>query len=245
MRGDRHDHGLGRHRLGAAAVGALTTVMLAAAAGAVVPTPVPPAQRGSIDAERSGFHDAANLRTVFWNFGMVGDYPLDPLRVDLTTFHSAEAPKGSGMNYSDGITPFVLAKVQTTDGQTRYIMETGYRERQELSPFTSKIMRFEPRPGYFEPTPGINVARSPAISSDTRTWPGSWPDRLDDPDDPAPGTATSASVPPPTRRASRSWTTSSTTHGSTSPTRGTRPARGWACASRCAASSGPTRRPGT
>jgi hypothetical protein len=184
MRGDRHDHGLGRHRLGAAAVGALTTVMLAAAAGAVVPTPVPPAQRGSIDAERSGFHDAANLRTVFWNFGMVGDYPLDPLRVDLTTFHSAEAPKGSGMNYSDGITPFVLAKVQTTDGQTRYIMETGYRERQELSPFTSKIMRFEPRPGYFEPTPGINVARSPAISSDTRTWPGSWPDRLDDPDDP-------------------------------------------------------------
>jgi len=174
-----------------AARAALRVLALAAAlaapagtARAAVPTPVPPEQRGRIDAERSGFHDAANIRTVFWNFGMVGDYPADPLGVDLTTFHSAEAPKGSGMNYSDGITPFVLARVRGRDGAIRYIMETGYRERQELSPFTSKIMRFEPRPGYFQPDPEINQARSPALSSDPRTWPESWPDRLDDTDDP-------------------------------------------------------------
>ena len=71
---------------------------------------VPPNQRGGFESERSGTHDAANIRTVFWNFGMVGDYPSDPGNVDLSVFHSVEVPKGTGMNYSDGITPFVLAK---------------------------------------------------------------------------------------------------------------------------------------
>src|SRR5207244_2276671 len=144
----------------------------------------PAAQRGRLDAERVGQHDAANIRTRFWNYGMVGDYPPDPGNVDLSVFHSAECPKGSGMNYSDGVTPFVLAKVHTLDGQDVYIMETGYRERQALSPFHNRIMRFEPRPGWFQPDPALNVGRSPAISSDPRTWPDSWPDKANDPDDP-------------------------------------------------------------
>ncbi len=151
---------------------------------AQVDTPVPPDQRGRLDAERSGFHDAANIRTVFWNYGMVGDYPPDPGNVDLSVFHSAEAPKGTGMNYGDGITPFVLAKVTQRDGSTAYLMETGFRERQGISPYFNRVMRFEPRPGYFQPDPLRNVGRSPAISSDRRTWPDSWPDRLRDPDDP-------------------------------------------------------------
>ena len=149
-----------------------------------VPTPVPPDQRGRSDAERSGSHDANSMRTVFWNFGMVGDYPNDPANVDLSVFHSVEVPKGAGMNYSDGITPFVLAQITQGDGSTSYIMETGYRERQGTSPGQNRIMRFEPRPGYFEPSPSRNPARSPALSNDPRTWPASWPDRLDDPDDP-------------------------------------------------------------
>jgi hypothetical protein len=45
-------------------------------------------------------------------------------------------------------------------------------------------MRFEPRPGYFEPDPAKNVGRSVAISSDPRTWPASWPDKANVPDDP-------------------------------------------------------------
>jgi hypothetical protein len=156
----------------------------ASSAGASVPTPVPKAQRGTIDAERSGTHDAANIRTIFWNYGMVGDYPADPLGVDLSVFHSAEAPKGSGMNYSDGITPFVLAKIRTRSGLETYIMETGFRERQAISPYTYRVMRFEPRPGYFQADPRINPARSPAVSNDPRTWPATWPDKLDDPFDP-------------------------------------------------------------
>lgn len=166
---------------------AIAALALAACALALRPALAgspPPDQRGRIDAERSGFHDAANIRTVFWNFGMVGDYPADPGNVDLSVFHSVEVPKGTGMNYSDGITPFVLAKIKTRDSIDVFLMETGFRERQAISPGQNRVMRFEPRPGYFQADPTINRARSPAISNDPRTWPNTWPDRVTDPDDP-------------------------------------------------------------
>ena len=145
---------------------------------------VPKYLRGRNDAERSGTHDAGNIRTVFYNYGMVGSYPDDPINVDLSIFHSAEVPKGTGMNYTDGITPFVLARVMQRTGVPAYIMETGFRERQVESPYTQKIMRFEPRPGYLQADPGINVGRSIAMSNDNRTWPSTWPDKANDPYDP-------------------------------------------------------------
>jgi hypothetical protein len=49
------------------------------------------------------------------------------------------------MNYSHGITPFVPAKVKQSNGQDAFIIETGFRERQGLSPVTQRLMRFEPR----------------------------------------------------------------------------------------------------
>ena len=140
--------------------------------------------RGRIDAERQGLHDANKIRTMFYNYGMVGDYPPDPGRVDYSIFHSVEVPKGSGENYSDGTTPFVLAKVMQNTGVPAYIMETGYRERQGVSPITSKTMRFEPRPGYFQNNADINKSRSIAMSNDSRTWPDKWIDKIDDADDP-------------------------------------------------------------
>jgi hypothetical protein len=145
---------------------------------------VPKEMRGRVDAERAGSHDRANIRTVFYNFGMVGDYPADPGNVDLSVFHSAEAPKGSGVNYSDGNTPFVLAKVKDRKGREVYIMETGYRERQAVSTRQNRVMRFEPRPGYAQADPAINQGRSPAVSHDPRTWPETWLDKLDDATDP-------------------------------------------------------------
>lgn len=149
------------------------------------PLPVIPAElRGRIDAERSGIHDANKIRTLFYNFGMVGDYPADPINVDLSVFHSVEVPKGSGENYSDGTTPFVLAKINQTNNRLAYIMETGFRERQGTSPISNKTMRFEPRPGYFQADPAINKSRSVAISNLPETWPDQWVDKLLDPDDP-------------------------------------------------------------
>ena len=145
---------------------------------------VPPALRGQIDAERLGQHDANRLRTRFYNFGMVGDFPPDPGSVDLSVFNSAEAPRGTGMNYSDGITPFVLTAVTTEDDREVFVMETGFRERQAIDPQTNRVQRFEPRPGYFQDDPAINAGRSIALSNDPRTWPDQWIDKLDDPDDP-------------------------------------------------------------
>ena len=63
-------------------------------------------------------------------------------------------------------------------------METGFRERQGISPRYNRIMRFEPRPGFFQADPYDQPGRSPAISNDPRTWPDLWPDRMADPDDP-------------------------------------------------------------
>jgi hypothetical protein len=162
----------------------ILTVLLAAAAMAQYQPTVPADERSRVDAERTGTHDAASIRTMFFNYGMVGGYPDDPGNVDLSVWHSAEVPKGTGMNYTDGITPFVLAKVKDRKGKDVYIMETGYRERQETSTKRNRVMRFEPRPGFFQADPAINKGRSPAISSDPRTWPDSWPDKAGDADDP-------------------------------------------------------------
>lgn len=151
---------------------------------AQITTPVPPEQRGKIDMERTGMHDANRIRTTFYNYGMVGDYPADPINVDLSIFHSVEVPKGSGENYSDGGTPFVLSKLVQESGITSFRMETGYRERQGTSPLTNKTMRFEPRPGYFQTDPTINKGRSVALSNDDRTWPDKWYDKLNDSFDP-------------------------------------------------------------
>lgn len=171
--------------------------LLPPAAGQELQPVTPPHLRGSIDAERSGIHDANQIRTVFYNYGMVGDFQSEP---DLSVFHSVEVPKGSGVNYSDGVTPFVLARIVQANGLPADIMLTGYRERQATSPVTNRTMRFEPRPGYAEPDPNINRGRSIAISNDPRTWPGAtdasgqlnpstdptkcWIDKVDDPDDP-------------------------------------------------------------
>jgi hypothetical protein len=171
---------------------AIALALLAALAAAPAGRPalageasVPPEKRGTVSAERMGTHDANNIRTRFWNFGMVGDYPSDPGGVDLSVFHSAEVPKGTGMNYTDGTTPFVLERFHPGSDTTSwsYVMETGFRERQAFDPY-NRMMRFEPRPGFFQPDPNINRGRSPAMSHDPRTWPDSWPDREADPDDP-------------------------------------------------------------
>jgi len=134
---------------------------------------VPSELRGSSDAERTGLHDANNIRTEFRNFGIIGYWWGGG--VDLATQHSVEVPKGTGMNYSDGITPFVLAKIKNNAGRDIYIMETGYREGQAASRKFNRVMRFEPRPEYFQKDPAINNERSPAVSTKPQTWPATWP----------------------------------------------------------------------
>ncbi len=150
---------------------------------------IPQNSRGNFSYERTGTHDANNIRTLFKNYGMVGSFPdeegyRDVTNVDLSVFHSVEVPKGDGMNYCDGITPFVLAKINKPGNEVDWIMETGFRERQQLVIGTLRQIRFEPRPGYFQPDKSINKDESPAMSHLPRTWPDQWVDKLDDPSDP-------------------------------------------------------------
>lgn len=174
-------------RIPAAALAVLTLTSLslgpAPAPGAPATPPVIPEARSSVAAERTGELNAGNLRTLFRNYGKIGDYPDDPLHVDLSVFHSLEAPKGSGINNSDGSTPFLIARIVRSPGDTLWAMETGDRERQAFSP-DGHMQRLEPRPGYFQEDPLVNLARSPAMSDDPRTWPPFWPDKLADPSDP-------------------------------------------------------------
>ena len=181
-----------------AALALLVGLAAIPAAGAQTPFPTtPPDFRGQINAERQGLHDANRIRTQFYNYGMVGDYVGD---ADLSVTYSVEVPRGIGLNYSDGITPYVLARITQENGQQAYVMLTGFRERQARSPLTNRVMRFEPRPGYVETDPEINEGTAVAISNDFRTWPGAanlneqfdpatdpaecWYDKRDDPDDP-------------------------------------------------------------
>ncbi|MCK6562914.1 hypothetical protein HUU39_11630 [candidate division KSB1 bacterium] len=84
--------------------------------------PVSPEQRGSIAAERSGLHNAANLHTEFWRFGMSGNFPPVPGNFDFGLFRSMEAAKGSGMNHSNGIALFLLVKLKQRIGKDTFIM---------------------------------------------------------------------------------------------------------------------------
>lgn len=107
--------------------------------------PAPLEQPGSITAEHRGMLNATNIRTEFYNFGVIGNYLPDPISVNLSVFHCVGVIKGSDMNYSNGITPFMLVKVKQHNGQDAFIMETGFRKRQGLSPVTQSLIRFEPR----------------------------------------------------------------------------------------------------
>jgi hypothetical protein len=89
----------------------------------------------------------SNIRTVFWNYGMVGDYPADPANVDLSVFHSVRAPKGSGMNLRRNPPFRSLRRIMQVNGVESTIMETDSARRQAPSPSRNVDMRFEPRRG--------------------------------------------------------------------------------------------------
>ena len=60
---------------------------IAAPPAALAASP-PQNMRGTSQAERVGHHDANNIRTRYWNYGMVGDYPNDPQLRNPTRFYA-------------------------------------------------------------------------------------------------------------------------------------------------------------
>jgi hypothetical protein len=175
-------------------------VGLAGIARAEVPVPVPASQRATLDAERSGFHDAANIRTIFWNFGMVGDFPANPGSVDLSVFHSGEVAEGErdellGRDHAVRAHPHPHRRRAGSDAHGDRLPrapadQPSAQPRHALRAET-RLLRAEPEPQPREvagdqqrsPHLAVELARPAGRSRRSRLGP-------------AAGTATSASEPP-------------------------------------------------
>ena len=83
----------------------MALAVLGASAGPARAQVVPPDQRGRADAERSGTHDANNMRTIFWNYGMVGDYPPDPGNVKVPLIPLVASTTEGGVNIGPILKP--------------------------------------------------------------------------------------------------------------------------------------------
>jgi len=137
-------------------------------------------QASGREFRRTGIHNGNLVRTVFGNWGVVGQ-PAD------------KGPRGAWINDNNGyigdVSPLIGVKVDTDDKNGNPVSfhsvvitpasrpsSTGPEESS-----TGKAWSFEPVSGYFnEATAGHGIA----LSTNSNTWPPYWPDKLDDISDP-------------------------------------------------------------
>ncbi len=122
-------------------------------------------QKGDFRYRRGGTMDGNQVRTLFYNNGEVGQWPYKP---------SGEWPKGTGHTYLDGVAVLIAAEF-TAPGNKQVIhsLETSYREWMDKDPVTGLIWGLEPIPGYMNPS-----NNTPAINTDSASWPKIWPAAL-------------------------------------------------------------------
>ena len=122
---------------------------------------------------RSAIMNGNQVRTVFGNWGVIGQ--------------PAESGHRGAWRYdNDGyigdVTPLVGVEVKT-NGTVFHSVGTCPASRpalrQDVDPVSGKPWTFEPVGGYFNPN-----QQKVALSTDRVSWPSSWPDKLNDPNDP-------------------------------------------------------------
>ncbi|MCH7820335.1 MAG: T9SS type A sorting domain-containing protein [Candidatus Marinimicrobia bacterium] len=130
---------------------------------------------GDVTFRRMGVHDGNLIATIFFNQGDIsgwGGWGYPPPRV--------EWPKGSGHEYSDENSIFVIAEVMDTLGNILHILSESSLDwdATDINAENGQQMGWEPLPGYLNPAQG-----SPAMSHLPESWPDFWPDKqdLDDP----------------------------------------------------------------
>jgi len=118
--------------------------------------------RGDYNFRKKGIMDGNQVRTLFYNNGEVGQWPLQP---------SGEWPKGTGQSYLDGVCMLVATELTAPGtGQLIHPLQTSYREWMDKDPNTGKIWGVEPVPGY------VNASsEKPSINTNPTTWPSFWP----------------------------------------------------------------------
>jgi len=130
-------------------------------------------QLGSYIHRKEGIMDGNLVKTLFYNTGEVAQWPFSP---------SGEWPKGTGIDYVDGICMIVTARAKSlrTD-RDRYMtpVETFYREEMDITTtvpanLVNEAWGWNPVPGYSNLLTTI-----PAMSIETSSWPPTWPAALD------------------------------------------------------------------
>ncbi|MCK5683388.1 hypothetical protein KAJ27_04685 [bacterium] len=135
-------------------------------------------QSSGREYRRSGIHNANLVRTVFGNWGVIGQ-------------PAQKGPRGAWLYDTNGyigdVSPIIGAEVSYYDSVTNKIIKfhscvvspvarpsTG----SELSP-SGKYWTFEPQNGYFNP-----LNEKIATSTDPSSWPSYWPDKENETEDP-------------------------------------------------------------
>jgi len=149
----------------------LTLLLLLSALGASLPASL--LAQGGTPYERHAFMDGNLVRTVFGNWGVIGQ---------PSQFGQRGSWKTPNNGYLGDVSPFVGAEVKW-NGLTFHSVVTCPVQRPaatfDRDPITSEYWAFEPLAGYFSAGAG-----SVAMSNYTATWPPYWPDKLSDLVDP-------------------------------------------------------------
>ena len=122
---------------------------------------------------RTGVHNGNQVRTVFGNWGVIGQ-------------PSTGGPRGAWKNDNNGylgdVSPFVGAEVKWNNVTFHSVVSTPTSRPTQLrdeDPNTGTQWTWEPVVGYLNPN-----QEKIAMSTDKNSWPPTWPDKLNDVSDP-------------------------------------------------------------
>ncbi|MCW9066312.1 MAG: hypothetical protein OQJ78_08430 [Ignavibacteriaceae bacterium] len=133
---------------------------------------IPSDERGGAQYRRKAQMEGNQIRTTVFNYGMTGREGAVPI-YEQTPY---EWPKNTGQVYLAVAGIMVGAEVVDDQGDTKHIVSRCHY----LQSPDGRTWNFEPVPGYFND-------RNPegfATSNDPTTWPDSWPDKINDENDP-------------------------------------------------------------
>lgn len=135
---------------------------------------IPGKERGDAKLRTKGQMEGNQIRTTVFNHGQTGRYGGVPIQ-EQTPY---EWPKNTGHVYLALQGILVGGEVVDDQGTTQRIIDVmNYRTSPQ-----GKSWNFEPAPGYYN-TSNSSIWKL-ATSNDKNTWPNSWPDKINDANDP-------------------------------------------------------------
>jgi hypothetical protein len=131
--------------------------------------------KGKPQARKKNVHSGNQIRTTFFNYGLVG-------RENPAEDFGGEWPINSGHFYVGDISVMVGAEIELENGSviTPVSVADGPRGDNEVDPNNTTIFwGWEPLPGFDNPDSTVV-----AMSHQRKSWPAAWPDRENDAVDP-------------------------------------------------------------